>query len=105
MGKSFGTYLGLTYIYFWITYKRGLFGIISIVFANFLSFFIKDISVLEIIKIFCFLCILMIFFIDFKSESVLFRIFHISIYSRLLIKLIIVVPLSLVQGLIIYFFY
>jgi len=105
MGKAPGIYLGLGFIYFWIICKRGLVGIISILVANFLSFFITDVSILEIIKVFCFLCILMIFFIDFKNELVLFKIFHITVFSRLLVKLGIVIPLVFIQGLLIYFFY
>jgi hypothetical protein len=105
MGKTPGIYLGLGYIYIWIIYKRGLVGIISILVANILSFYITDVSILEIIKVFCFISILMIFFIDFKNELVLFKIFHIPIFSRLLVKLGIIAPLIFIQGLLIYFFY
>jgi hypothetical protein len=105
MGKASGIFLGLTYIYVWLILKRGLIGVISVIIANFLSFYIKDRSILDIIRVFCFLCILMIFFIDFKKELLLFRMFHISVISRLLVKLGITLPLVFIQVLLIYYFF
>ena len=105
MGKSSGIFLGLTYIYVWLIFKRGLIGIISVILANFLSFYINDTSTLEIIMTFCLLCILMIFFIDFKNELLLFKIFHISVISRLYVKLWITLPLIFIQGLLIYYIF
>lgn len=103
MGKSLRVYLGLLNIYFWMIYKRGFVGIVSLLAANIIIFFISDIKILDIIKAFCIICVLMTYFIDYKNELLLFKIFNISIFSQRLIKLAIIIPLIVLQFILFFF--
>jgi hypothetical protein len=103
MDKLFRICRDLTTIYLLIIFKRGLFGIISIILANLFMIVINDIVILKILKMFCFTSIFMIFFIDNKGDSFLFKIFHIPTSYPKCIKLSLIFLLEFIQWILISF--
>lgn len=101
MGKAHEPYIGIAYVLFMLTLKRGKPGLLSLFVANAIMIFIKDDVVVTTVKIFCVLCIFSLLFIISKNVKTFIRVFGGSTKAAFCINMWLIFLLLLVQLLII----